>query len=153
MNFNLQFSILAMTIAALLSGRTLAASSEESQTNRRLRGNNQQLLLTSTFCPEYNPGSNTACSLTGMYVGTCYYSSSAKNAAEAFNTDSQACSCNANKSGTFVCTSQPFPIGFPEHGSCSSSYTYNTGSSFVSVQNSKHERCMHIATWEIQWIV
>merc|ERR1712086_1072503 len=64
---------------------------------------------TSSFCPEYNPGSNTACSLTGMYVGTCYYSSSAKNAAEAINTDSQACSCNANKSGTFVCTSQPFP--------------------------------------------
>merc|ERR1712238_8982 len=107
MNFNLQFSILAvMTIAALLSGRTLAASSEESQTNRRLRGNNQQRVLASTFCPAYNPGSNTACSLTGMYVGTCYYSSSAQNAAEAINTDSQACSCNANKSGTFVCSSQ-----------------------------------------------
>merc|ERR1719491_2769852 len=68
---------------------------------------------TTTFCPEYNPGSNTACSLTGMYVGTCYYSSSAKNAAEAINTDSQACSCNANKSGTFVCSSQSFPGGVP----------------------------------------
>merc|ERR1719162_2022080 len=113
MNFNLQFSILAvMTIAALLPGCTLAAA-EGSQTNRRLRGNNQQRVLASTFCPEYNPGSNTACSLTGMYVGTCYYSSSAKNAAEAINTDSQACSCNANKSGTFVCTSQPFPGKVP----------------------------------------
>mmetsp|Transcript_52169 Transcript_52169/g.53149 ORF Transcript_52169/g.53149 Transcript_52169/m.53149 type:complete len:189 (-) Transcript_52169:3-569(-) len=103
-----------MSVAAVLTGSTVAAS-EGLQTNR-LRGNSQRRVLVdgTNFCPpKYVPNSGTTCSLTGMYVGTCYYSSSAKNDAEPTNTDSQACSCNENKSGKFACKSQPFPGGAP----------------------------------------
>jgi len=57
------------------------------------------------FCPSYFPGSNKECALTGMMVGTCYYSSSAQKD-EAPNNDSQACFC---KDGLFTCSSQPYP--------------------------------------------
>lgn len=85
-----------------LRGTTAAATTTTSQ----------RILSGSSWCPQFFPGSDTSCSLTGMYTGTCFYSSSAQ-AGERPNTDSQACSCNKDGTSKFVCESKPFPGGIP----------------------------------------
>jgi len=59
--------------------------------------------LDDNFCPPYAPTSQTTCGLTGMWVGTCYYSSSAQEN-ETPNNNSQTCLC---QNGLITCTSQP----------------------------------------------
>jgi len=61
------------------------------------------------FCPPYAPTSQTTCKLTGMWVGTCYYSSSAQEN-ETPNTNSQTCLC---QNGFISCSSQPYPTDVP----------------------------------------
>lgn len=61
------------------------------------------------FCPQYSPKTNAECGLTGMWVGTCYYSSNAQEN-ETPNNNSQACSC---KDKMFTCSSQPYPNDVP----------------------------------------
>jgi len=64
----------------------------------------------SSFCPQFAPTSaNAECGLTGMWEGTCWYSSSAQ-ANETPNTNSQACSC---KNAMINCTSEPYPKDIP----------------------------------------
>jgi len=61
------------------------------------------------FCPPYAPTSQTTCGLTGMWVGKCYYSSSAQEN-EMPNNNSQICLC---KNGLISCSSQPYPTDVP----------------------------------------
>merc|ERR1712174_113264 len=53
-------------------------------------------------CPAHFPGNDTECPLTGMWVGTCYWSSSAQEG-EMPNTNGQECSCNADGTSRFSC--------------------------------------------------
>jgi len=64
------------------------------------------------WCPDYYPGSDTDCLLTGSYSGTCYYSSSHQEG-DLPNTDSKACACNEEGNSKFSCESAPFPGGLP----------------------------------------
>jgi hypothetical protein len=59
----------------------------------------------SNWCPKYSPISGTECAMVGMWVGTCYFSSSAQEG-EVSNNNSQACTC---QNGRFTCRSEAFP--------------------------------------------
>jgi hypothetical protein len=56
-------------------------------------------------CPKYSPISGTECAMVGMWVGICYFSSSAQEG-EVSNNNSQACTC---QNGKFTCRLEAFP--------------------------------------------
>jgi len=62
--------------------------------------NNKNSSVDGSWCPSHFPGDNAACALSGMYVGTCYWSSSAQEG-EMPNTDAKACSCNLSGTSRF----------------------------------------------------
>merc|ERR1712157_635554 len=53
-------------------------------------------------CPAHFPGTGAECSLTGMWVGTCYWSSSAQ-AGEMPNSEGRECDCNTEGNSKFSC--------------------------------------------------